>query len=308
MSDMAVPSVAQPLEATPPPERPVWRIIRDFRKSPLALFGLALLVVIVAAAFLAPWITPQNPYDLRSLNIMDSRLAPGEVGFTGISFWLGTDGQGRDMFSAILYGLRISLMVGVIACTSALILGLTLGLVAAYFGGRIDTIVMRLVDLHLSFPPILVALILLAIMGRGLENIIFALIIVQWATFARMARATALSERGREYVEAAQSLGLSQTRILFGHLLPNCLPPMMVLYTVEIASAIALEATLSFLGVGLPATQPSLGLLIANGFQYVLSGQYWISVFPGIALLLLIVAINLVGDRLRDVLNPRNIT
>ena len=273
MSDMSVPPVAQSLDATPPPERPVWRIIRDFRRSPLALFGLALLVLIVAAAFLAPWITPQNPYDLRSLSIMDSRLAPGEVGFSGVSFWLGTDGQGRDMFSAILYGLRISLMVGLVACTAALALGLTLGLVAAYFGGRIDTIVMRLVDLHLSFPPILVALILLAILGRGLENIIFALIIVQWATFARMARATALSERGREYIEAAQSLGLSRTRILFGHLLPNCLPPMMVLYTVEIASAIALEATLSFLGVGLPATQPSLGLLIANGFQFVLSGQ-----------------------------------
>ena len=304
-------SVVEASPITPkahPPERPAARIIRDFARSRLALFGLALLLVIVLAAAFAPWITPQNPYDLRSLSIMDSRLAPGEVGFSGVSFWLGSDGQGRDMFSAILYGLRISLMVGVIACTSALLIGLTLGLVAAYFGGRIDTVVMRLVDLHLSFPPILVALILLAILGRGLENIIIALIIVQWATFARMARATALSERGREYIEAAQSLGLSRIRILFGHLLPNCLPPLMVLYTVEIASAIALEATLSFLGVGLPATQPSLGLLIANGFQFVLSGQYWISVFPGIALLLLIVAINLVGDRLRDVLNPRNIT
>ncbi len=305
MSVVEAPPIAPKAQA---PERPAARIIRDFARSPLALLGLALLLVIVLAAALAPWITPQNPYDLRSLNIMDSRLAPGEVGFSGVSFWLGSDGQGRDMFSAILYGLRISLMVGVIACTSALLIGLTLGLVAAYFGGRTDTVIMRLVDLHLSFPPILVALILLAILGRGLENIIVALIIVQWATFARMARATALSERGREYVEAAQSLGLSRIRILFGHLLPNCLPPLMVLYTVEIASAIALEATLSFLGVGLPATQPSLGLLISNGFQFVLSGQYWISVFPGIALLLLIVAINLVGDRLRDVLNPRNIT
>lgn len=307
MTDAAVqnPAAVEPVAA---PERPIWRIMRDFRKSPLALLGLALLVVIIAAALLSPWITPQNPYDLRSLNIMDSRLAPGEVGFSGTSFWLGTDGQGRDMFSAILYGLRISLAVGVIACTSALFIGLTLGLIAAYFGGRIDTIVMRLVDLHLSFPPILVALILLAVLGRGVENIIIALIVVQWATFARMARATALSERGREYIEAAQSLGLSQPRILFGHLLPNCLPPLMVLFTVEIASAIALEATLSFLGVGLSATQPSLGLLISNGFQFVLSGQYWISLFPGVALLLLIVAINLVGDRLRDVLNPRNIT
>ncbi|WP_084657680.1 ABC transporter permease [Natronohydrobacter thiooxidans] len=308
VTDTQPPAAAPLIPRAQPPERPAARIIRDFARSPLALFGLALLLVIVLAALLAPWITPQNPYDLRSLSIMDSRLAPGEVGFSGVSFWLGSDGQGRDMFSAILYGLRISLMVGLIACTSALLIGLTLGLVAAYFGGRTDTVIMRLVDLHLSFPPILVALILLAILGRGLENIIVALIIVQWATFARMARATALSERGREYVEAAQSLGLSRIRILFGHLLPNCLPPLMVLYTVEIASAIALEATLSFLGVGLPATQPSLGLLISNGFQFVLSGQYWISVFPGIALLLLIVAINLVGDRLRDVLNPRNIT
>jgi len=304
----APPPAAATAARAQPPERPAKRVLRDLARSPLAMIGLAMLVVIVAAALLAPWITPQNPYDLRSLNIMDSRLAPGEVGFSGVSYVLGTDGQGRDMFSAILYGLRISVMVGVVACTTALLLGLSLGLVAAWFGGRTDTIIMRLVDLHLSFPPILVALVLLAILGRGLENIIFALVIVQWATFARMARATALSERQREYVEAAQSLGLSRVRILFGHLLPNCLPPLMVLYTVEIASAIALEATLSFLGVGLPATQPSLGLLIANGFQFVLSGQYWISVFPGIALLLLIVAINLVGDRLRDVLNPRNIT
>ncbi len=307
-TDSQAAAAPAPVPRPRPPERPAARVLRDFAKSPLALFGLALLVAIMLAAFLAPWITPQNPYDLRSLSIMDSRLAPGEAGFSGAPYWLGTDGQGRDMFSAILYGLRISLMVGLVACTSAMFLGLTLGLVAAYAGGRTDTLMMRLVDLHLSFPPILVALVLLAVLGRGLENIIFALIVVQWATFARMARATALSERQREYVEAAQSLGLSRGRILFGHLLPNCLPPLMVLYTVEIASAIALEATLSFLGVGLPATQPSLGLLISNGFQFVLSGQYWISVFPGIALLLLIVAINLVGDRLRDVLNPRNIT
>jgi peptide/nickel transport system permease protein len=294
--------------APPAPERPFRRVIRDFGKSPVALAGLAVLAVIVLAAAFAPLIAPQDPYDLRSLNIMDSRLPPGEAGFTGATYLLGTDGQGRDMFSAILYGLRISLMVGLTACTAALMLGLTMGLVAAYFGGRMDTIIMRIVDLHLSFPPILVALILLAVLGRGVDKIILALVVVQWATFARMARATALSERKREYVEAAQSLGLGRARILFGHLLPNCLPPLMVLYTVEIASAIALEATLSFLGVGLPATQPSLGLLIANGFRFVLSGQYWISLYPGLALLILIVAINLVGDRLRDVLNPRNIT
>ncbi|MGY6548968.1 MAG: ABC transporter permease [Roseinatronobacter sp.] len=290
------------------PERPLTRVLRDYARAPVAVLALVGLVVIILAAVFAPMITPQNPYDLRSLSIMDSRLAPGEAGMTGLTFWLGTDGQGRDMYSAILYGLRISLTVGLVAATIALFLGLTLGLVAAYFGGRVDTVVMRLVDLHLSFPPILVALVLLAVLGRGLENIILALVVVQWATFARMARATALSERQREYIEAAQSLGLSRIRILFGHLLPNCLPPLMVLYTVEIANAIALEATLSFLGVGLPATQPSLGLLIANGFQFVLSGQYWISVYPGLALLALIMAINLVGDRLRDVLNPRNVT
>jgi peptide/nickel transport system permease protein len=304
-----VPAPAPPERmVAPAPERPYRRVIRDFARSPVAVAGLAVLVLIVLAAVLAPLIASQNPYDLRSLNIMDSRLAPGEAGFTGTTYLLGTDGQGRDMFSAILYGLRISLYVGLIACTAALLIGLTMGLVAAYFGGRVDTVIMRLVDLHLSFPPILVALILLAVLGRGVDKIILALIVVQWATFARMARATALSERRREYVEAAQSLGLGRARILFGHLLPNCLPPLMVLYTVEIASAIALEATLSFLGVGLPATQPSLGLLISNGFRFVLSGQYWISLFPGLALLILIVAINLVGDQLRDVLNPRNIT
>jgi peptide/nickel transport system permease protein len=288
-------------------EAPWRRVVRDFSRSRIAVAALVVLVAIILAAIFAPLIAPQNPYDLRSLNIMDSRLAPGEAGFTGATYWLGTDGQGRDMFSAILYGLRISLGVGLIACSAALAIGLSAGLAAAYFGGRTDTLVMRLVDLHLSFPPILVALILLAVLGRGVDKIILALIVVQWATFARVARATALSERDREYVEAAETLGLGRGRILFGHLLPNCLPPLMVLFTVEIASAIALEATLSFLGVGLSATQPSLGLLIANGFQFVLSGQYWISVFPGIALLILIVCINLVGDHLRDVLNPRNI-
>jgi peptide/nickel transport system permease protein len=308
MTVAADPAVAA--AAPPPPgasEAPWRRVVRDFRRSPVAMAGLVVLLAIVAAAVFAPLIAPQNPYDLRSLNIMDSRLAPGEAGFTGITYLLGTDGQGRDMFSAILYGLRISIGVGVVACTAALMIGLVAGLAAAYFGGRTDTVMMRLVDLHLSFPPILVALILLAVLGRGVDKIVIALVVVQWATFARVARAAALAEREREYVQAAESLGLSRPRILMGHLLPNCLPPLMVIYTVEIASAIALEATLSFLGVGLPATQPSLGLLIANGFQFVMSGQYWISVFPGVALLILIVAINLVGDQLRDVLNPRNI-
>lgn len=299
-------ALPDPKPVTTENEAPWRRIVRDFARSWTAMFGLILLVLIVLIAIFAPWLAPQNPYDLASLSIMDNRLPPGEAGWGGELYLLGTDGQGRDMFSAIMYGLRISLGVGVISCTIALVIGLTAGLAAAYFGGRVDTIIMRIVDLHLAFPAILIALILLAVLGRGIDKIIIALIVVQWATFARTVRGAALTERRKDYIEAAQCLGLPKWRIVFGHLLPNCLPPMMVIYTVEIASAIALEATLSFLGVGLPITQPSLGLLISNGFQFIMSGQYWISVYPGVALLVLIVAINLVGDHLRDILNPRN--
>ena len=219
--------------------------------------------------------------------------------------WLGSDGSGRDLYSAILYGLRISLSVGVASGVIALIIGTVVGLVAAYAGGRIENIIMRIVDLQLSFPASLVALMLIAILGKGIENIILALVIAQWAYFARTVRGTALVERRKEYVEAAQCLGLSQTRIVFRHILPNCMAPLIVVGTVQTASAISLEATLSFLGVGLPQTEPSLGVLIANGFEYMMSGRYWISFFPGLALLLTVVSINLVGDHLRDVLNPR---
>jgi peptide/nickel transport system permease protein len=187
----------------------------------------------------------------------------------------------------------------------ALLIGSTLGLIAAFYGGKIESLVMRVVDLQLSFPAILVALILLAVMGRGVDKVVIALVIVQWAYYARTIRGTALVERSKEYIEAAQCLALSHRRILFRHLLPNCLPPLIVVATVQVAHAIALEATLSFLGVGVPITEPSLGLLIANGYAYLLSGDYWISFFPGIALLVTIVCINLVGDQLRDALNPR---
>jgi peptide/nickel transport system permease protein len=209
------------------------------------------------------------------------------------------------MLSGILYGLRISLGVGVISSLIALCVGTTAGLIAAYFGGRIDTIIMRVVDIQLSFPAILVALILLAVLGQGIDKIIIALVTVQWAYYARTVRATALVERRKDYIEAARCLALSQSRIVFRHLMPNCLPPLIVVATVEVARAIALEATLSFLGIGLPITEPSLGLLISNGFEYMMSGKYWISFFPGVALLFVIVSINLVGDQLRDVLNPR---
>jgi peptide/nickel transport system permease protein len=285
-------------------ETPFRRILADFIANPTAVFGLVLLGAIVAAAIAAPLISPQNPYDLAQLDVMDGRLPPG-ASTTGGTFWLGTDDQGRDMLSAIFYGLRISLTVGIVSTVVALALGLALGLAAAYFGGRTETVIMRIADIQLSFPAILIALILLAVLGQGMLKIIAALITVQWAYYARTVRSAALVEKRKEYIEAARCLALSPSRIVFRHLLPNCLPPLIVVATVQVAAAIALEATLSFLGLGLPITEPSLGLLIANGYQYLLSGKYWISFFPGVALLLTIVSINLVADQLRDVLNPR---
>ena len=287
------------------PETPVRRLAREFFRSPVATAAFALLSLIVALALLAPVLSPQNPYDLTKVTVMDARLAPGEVGSAGFKMWLGADGAGRDMWSAILYGLRISLGVGVASGVIALAIGTAIGLLAAYRGGWVDAVIMRIVDLQLSFPAILVALILVAILGRGADKVMIALILVQWAYYARTVRGSALVERRKEYIEAAQCLDLPPRRIVFRHLLPNCIAPMIVVGTLQTAHAISLEATLSFLGVGLPLTEPSLGLLIANGFEYMLSGKYWISFYPGIALLATIMSINLVGDRLRDVLNPR---
>jgi peptide/nickel transport system permease protein len=285
-------------------ETPFGRILSDFLSSPTAVFGLLLLAAILVVAIAAPFISPQNPYDLAQLDVMDGRLPPGAK-TDGGTFWLGTDDQGRDMLSAIFYGLRISLTVGVVSTVVALALGLALGLAAAYLGGRTETVIMRVADIQLSFPAILIALILLAVLGQGMLKIIAALVTVQWAYYARTVRSAALVEKRKEYIEAARCLALPPSRIVFRHLLPNCLPPLIVVATVQVAAAIALEATLSFLGLGLPITEPSLGLLIANGYQYLLSGKYWISFFPGVALLITIVSINLVADQLRDVLNPR---
>ena len=286
-------------------QTPLRRIAADFSESKLALAGLALLALILLVALFAPLISPQNPYDLAQLDVRDSRLPPGSGSGSGLTFWLGSDDQGRDILSGIFYGLRISLGVGVASTLAALVIGLALGLCAAYFGGRTDGVIMRIVDIQLSFPAILIALILLALLGQGIGKTIFALITVQWAYYARTVRSTALIERRKEYIEAAVCLALPPARIVLRHLLPNCLPPLIVIATVQVAAAIALEATLSYLGIGVPITEPSLGLLIKNGFDYMLSGKYWISFFPGIALVLTIVSINLVADQLRDVLNPR---
>ena len=286
-------------------QTPFRRFLSDFFDSRVATAAIAMFCIILFIALFAPWISPQNPYDLMVVDVMDSRMRPGEKSLTGMTFVLGSDGAGRDMLSAIFYGLRTSLGVGVMSGIIALCIGMTVGLSAAYFGGRTDSLIMRIVDLQLSFPAILIALILLSILGKGVDKIIIALVIAQWAYYARTVRASALVERRKEYIEAATCLALSHRRIVLRHLLPNVLPPLIVVGTLQTAHAISLEATLSFLGVGLPQTEPSLGLLISNGFEYMLSGKYWISFFPGVALLVTIVSINLVGDQLRDVLNPR---
>ncbi|MEM9249862.1 MAG: ABC transporter permease [Pseudomonadota bacterium] len=273
-------------------------------RSPAAVAALATFTAFCLIAIFAPWLAPQNPYDLAQVDIMDSLLPPGSESWGGDPYLLGTDGQGRDMLSAMIYGIRISLVVGLASGIIALAVGTIVGLVAAYRGGWVDTVLMRIVDLQLSFPTILVALILLVILGRGVDKIIFALVVVQWAYFARTVRSVALVESAREYVDAARGQKLGHLRILFGHILPNCLPTMLVVATMQMASAISLEATLSFLGLGLPPTRPSLGLLIANGFDYLQSGRYWISVLPGLVLLAIIVSANVLGDRLRDTLNP----
>jgi len=286
-------------------EAPWKRIVSEFSESKLAMLGLIVLVVLLGASLIAPLISPQDPYDLAKLDIMDARLPPGEMSGEGFAFLLGSDGQGRDMLSAMLYGLRISLMVGVVSVVLALAIGAVAGLMAAYSGGKVDALIMRVVDIQLSFPAILIALILLAVLGNGVDKVIFALVAVQWAYFARASHGAALVERNKEYVEAARCLGISKTRMLLKHMLPNCMPPLIVIATINIARAITLEATLSFLGLGVPVTEPSLGMLISNGFDYLLSGVYWISLFPGLLLTVVIIAINLVGDQLRDVLNPR---
>jgi peptide/nickel transport system permease protein len=271
----------------------------------LAVISVLVLGIIVMSALLAPWIAPQNPFDLTQLSLWDSRLPPGSVGRGGTLYLLGTDDQGRDILSAILYGLRISLSVAFSATVIAVLIGVALGATAAFCGGRIDATIMRIVDFQLGFPAILIALILLSILGRGVDRVILALVAVQWAYYARTVRGVALVERSKDYIEAALGLGLGKFRVLMRHLIPNCLSSLVVIATIEMASAVTLEATLSFLGLGTPITAPSLGLLIANGYQYMLSGRFWISFYPGLALLITVMSVNIAGDWLRDALNPR---
>ena len=279
-------------------------IIKKFTK-PATIISLGLLFIIIFCAILAPVLAPTNPYDLKVVSILDSRLYPGERMFNGNIAWLGTDGAGRDVLSAIIFGLRTSLIVAISSALIALTIGLIVGLISGFYGGKIDSFLMRVVDIQLSFPAILVALVLLALLGKGIDKVIIALAIVQWAIYARTVRAAAIVERNKEYIQAASCLGLSNFFIIWKHLLPNSISPLIVLATLQTAHSISIEATLSFLGVGVPITEPSLGSLISNGFDFILSGAYWITFFPGLMLLATVAAINIFGDQLRIILNPR---
>ena len=286
-------------------QTPYRRFLEDFCENKIAVVSLVVVVTVVMIALLAPFIAPTDPYDLAIVTVADKALSPGMTMLSGQVAYLGTDGSGRDLLSSIFYGLRVSLTVGIGSGVIALAIGVVVGLSAAYFGGRTDALIMRLVDMQLSFPAILIALVLLVTLGKGMDKTLIALIVVHWAYYARTVRGSALVERNKEYIESAQCLALSKPRILFRHLFPNVLAPIIVVGTMQTAHAIALEATLSFLGLGMEQTEPSLGSLIANGFDYIHSGHYWITMYPGVALLVTIVSINLVGDQLRDVLNPR---
>ena len=275
-----------------------------FAGHPIAIAGLVGFIFFILVALLAPWISPQNPYDLMVLDIMDGLLPPLSKLGNGTTAWLGTDALGRDILSSVMYGLRISLFVAFVAVTIGTIIGVILGLLAAIYGGWVETIIMRAVDLKVSFPGILLALMLLAIFGTGVDKIIYALIIGVWASKARLTRSSALSEMQKEYIDAARLSGIPNWRIMLRFLLPNSIAPVLVVVPMALSGAIGAEATLSFLGVGVPITEPSLGLLISNGNDYLLSGKWWISIIPGLVLVSLVLCINVVADRIREHNNP----
>jgi len=283
----------------------LWYKIRPiFSGQYIAIAGLIGFSFFLFIALLAPWIAPQNPYDLMVLDIMDGLLPPLSKLGNGTTAWLGTDALGRDILSAVMYGLRLSLFVAFVAVTVGTSIGVLLGLVAAIKGGWVEIVIMRAVDLKVSFPGILLALMMLAIFGTGVDKIIYALIIGVWASKARLTRSAALSEMQKEYIDAARISGIPNWRIMLRFLLPNSIAPVLVVAPMALSGAIGAEATLSFLGVGVPITEPSLGLLIANGNDYILSGKWWISIIPGLVLVSLVLCINVVADRIREYNNP----
>jgi peptide/nickel transport system permease protein len=286
-----------------------------FSRSPVAIVSFAVVVICLVGAFFSPWLAPHNPFDLASLNLMDSFKPPAFMADGDAAYPLGTDDQGRDILSGIMYGARISLFVGILSIGFSLFVGIALGLVAGYLGGFVDTVLMRVADIQLTFPSILIALlvdgVVRAVLPREVADnaeiyvLIFAIGIARWPQFARTVRGSTMVERGKEYIMAARVIGLSSPRIMLSHIMPNVLGPVLVIATLNLGLAILDEATLSFLGVGLPPTQPSLGTLIRIGNDFLFSGEWWITVFPGIALAMMVLSINLLGDWLRDALNPR---
>jgi peptide/nickel transport system permease protein len=286
----------------------------SFRNSPVAIAAAIVGAICLFCALFAPWIAPHNPYDLSTLELSDARLPPAWYPEGSSKYLLGTDEQGRDIVSTLMYGARISLVVGVASVLLSMLVGVTLGLIAGFRGGWVDAFLMRLCDVMLSFPAILVAL-LIAGVGRALFPdahttvafgvLILAISLTKWVDYARTVRGSTLVERNKEYVQAARVTGVSPLRIMGKHVLPNVLGPVFVISTIQVATAIITEATLSFLGVGVPPTSPSLGTLISNGNQFLFSGEWWMTVFPGITLVLIALSVNLLGDWLRDALNPR---
>ncbi len=286
----------------------------SFRRSPVAIASALVLAICLIAALGAPWLAPHNPFDLRTLNLLDA-LTPPEWQGGKAGYFLGTDDQGRDVLSAIMFGARVSLAIGVASVVLAMLIGVSLGLVAGYAGGRLDAVIMRIADVQLSFPAILIALLIdgvaRAVLPRDShEHVAFAVLVLaiaasNWVQYARTVRGSTMVEKSKEYVQAARVIGISAAGIMRRHLLPNVLGPVTVIATLNLGLAIISEATLSFLGVGLPPTQPSLGTLIRIGNAFLFSGEWWVTIFPGIALVLMVLSINLLGDWLRDALNPR---
>jgi len=287
----------------------------SFTRSPITMISAVVALICILGALFAPWLAPHNPFDLASLNLLDAFKPPSWIEEGEAQYLLGTDDQGRDMLSAIMYGARVSLLVGLSATLFATTLGVTLGLLAGYLGGKLDALLMRICDVQLTFPSILVALLIDGVVRAALPRevhdqialfvVIFAIGISEWPKFARTVRGSTMVERNKEYVQAARVIGVSPPRIMLSHVLPNVLGPVLVIATLNLGLAILSEATLSFLGVGVPATQPSLGTLIRIGNDFLFSGEWWITIFPGVTLIAMVLSVNLLGDWLRDALNPK---
>lgn len=277
----------------------------NWRRNTSAILGSAIIFACAIVVVFGPALVAQNPYDVMQLDLMDSYLPPAWMDGGNPKYWLGTDGQGRDVLAAVVYGTRISALIGLAATLMSCVIGTFLGLMAGYFGGWIDALIMRVADIQLSFPSMLIALFLMSAFGTGIDKILISLTAVGWVVYARTVRGSTLGERNREYVQAARVAGLRTGPIIRRHILPNVLTPLIVVATVQVGTFILIEASLSFLGVGVPVTQPSLGLLIKNGFDVLFSGLWWTSLFPGLMIMAMVFGINLVGDFLRDELNPR---